>query len=58
MTVEEFIQHLSTSCSRNGLDPADTEIEFLFKEYRILDPDDITFEKNEEGDFVLCAKFN
>jgi hypothetical protein len=58
MTVKEFIQHLSTSCSLNGLDPDDTEIEFLFKEYRILDPDDITFERNEEGDFVLCAKFN
>ena len=48
MTVSEFIEHLHSACSMEGVDPKETEINFISREYHKLNPTEIEIESDDE----------
>ena len=54
MTVAEFIQHLSTVCSMDKIDPKTAEIRFMLSaadgDHTSIDPEDL---ETSDGEVVL-----
>lgn len=57
MTVEEFIAHLSTMCSMEGIDPAETELKcHYYGDENLFDVEDIMEPYFEDGEIIIAMK--